>query len=230
MTAGTVSHMRPDPAYGVFDTLLVRDGLAVDLDAHVGRLAGSVLELYGDAVDAGALAARILTDAAGLPLARVRTSYSPSAPGWEIEALRIEPPGLDPRTLGLRNLPGGLGRHKWVDRAPVAVPPDGPPDVLLADDGGVLECGSANLVAVLDDVVVTPPLDGRILPGTVRARVLDQLRASGVPVAERPVSLVELAAASEVFTTSSIRGIQPVVGCAEVGAWPVGPLTMRLRA
>ena len=64
MTGGVVSATvdDPDPAYGVFDTLLVRDGRAVDLDAHLGRLRRSVLELYAVRVDADELAARVLAD------------------------------------------------------------------------------------------------------------------------------------------------------------------------
>ena len=73
-----------------------------------------------------------------------------------------------------RSLPGGLGAHKWRDRRLLdelaerleAVP-------LLVDlDGDVLEAGYANLFIVEGTHLVTPPLDGRQLPGTVRARVL----------------------------------------------------------
>ena len=38
---------RPDPAHGVFETLLARDGEPVDADAHLSRLARSVESLYG---------------------------------------------------------------------------------------------------------------------------------------------------------------------------------------
>ncbi|MGC4109793.1 MAG: aminotransferase class IV [Nocardioides sp.] len=221
--------MGPDPAAGLFDTLLVRAGHPVDLDAHLRRLAASVQELYGVPVDVDALGARLLADARGLTTARVRTTYSPEPGSWEIEAVRIEEPGLDPRTLAVREVPGGLGRHKWVDRSPVAEPGEAD-DVLVVDDGTVLECGSANVFAVVAGVVVTPSLDGRILPGTVRARVLALLASERASAVERPLRVAELAEADEVFTTSSIRGIQPVVGCPDVATWPIGPITERLRA
>jgi len=83
--------------------------------------------------------------------------------------------------------------------------------------------------AVLAGTVVTPPLDGRILPGTVRAQVLRVLAEEPTPVAERPLPLAELGTATEVFASSSVRGVQPVVACAGVGTWPVGPLAPRLR-
>jgi para-aminobenzoate synthetase/4-amino-4-deoxychorismate lyase len=157
--------------------------------------------------------------------ARVRTSYDPGAGEWMIETIVIERPGPAPRTLALRRLAGGLGEHKWTDRR-LVVDVEAADDVLLVDDADLLlECGRANVFVVLDDLVVTPPLDGRILPGTVRGRVLELLREQRIPVAERPVTLMELGSAVEVFTTSSIGGVQPVVGCAGLATWGVGSLT-----
>jgi para-aminobenzoate synthetase / 4-amino-4-deoxychorismate lyase len=224
--------MRPDPAQGVYDTLLVRHGRPVDADAHLQRLSASVRVVYGVPVDTAALRARVVAAAAPMTTARLRTSYDPGDGSWQVRATAVEEPGLDPRTLVLRRTPGGLGAHKWCDRALVTGPEHGADDVLLVDEAGlVLECGSANVFAVLPDgTVVTPPLDGRILPGTVRARVLAELRRASVPVSERPVDLEELTGATEVFTTSSIRGVQPVAACVDVARWPCGPVTERLRA
>jgi para-aminobenzoate synthetase/4-amino-4-deoxychorismate lyase len=231
MTGGVVSATvdDPDPAYGVFDTLLVRDGLAVDLDAHLGRLRRSVLELYAVRVDAGELAARVVAEAGGLDRARLRTSYEPDSRRWDVEATRIEEPALDPRTLAPRRLAGGLGPHKWIDRRLVADPGQADDVLVVDEDGSVLECGSANVFAVLEAEVVTPPLDGRILPGTVRARALSRLRERPVAVTEQAIGLDALASAGEVFTTSSIRGVQPVTACVGVGSWQVGPTTTWLR-
>jgi para-aminobenzoate synthetase / 4-amino-4-deoxychorismate lyase len=219
----------PDATYGVFDTLLVRSGIAVDLLAHAERITRSVAQLYDVPVDLGGLAARITAAAAPFELARLRTSYEPSRSAWEIDTTAIEDPGLEPRTLTLLRCPGGLGRHKWTDRRLVDDPRDGDDVLLLDGDDRVLECGSATLFLARDGRVVTPPLDGRILPGTVRARVLEALAEAGRPAAERPVDLTELAAADEVFATSSIRGVQPVVACPGIGTWPVGPTTSGLR-
>lgn len=219
----------PDPALGVFDTLLVWRGRAVDLEAHVDRLARSVRELYDVPVDAAVLSGRIRDDGEPLGTARVRTSYDPASGEWEIDARRIEEPGLDPRTLSLRRIAGGLGRHKWVDRRFLGDPGDADDVLLVDEDDGLLECGAANVFLVVDGVVLTPPLDGRVLPGTVRARVLTLLRTDDVECDERPVTLTGLTVASEVFTSSSIRGVQPVISCCGIATWPVGPTTTRLR-
>ena len=169
-------------------------------------------------------------EAEGLGTARVRTSYEPASGEWRIDTIPIEEPGPKPRTLTPRRIAGGLGRHKWVDRRLVADHGDGD-DVLLVDESDrLLECGAANVFLVVDGVVVTPPLDGRILPGSVRARVLALLRTHEVESAEQPVTLTDLAAATEVLSTSSIRGVQPVIACSGLASWPVGPTTRWLRA
>jgi para-aminobenzoate synthetase/4-amino-4-deoxychorismate lyase len=141
---------------------------------------------------------------------------------------------VEGRTLAVAVVPGGLGGHKWVDRRLLdrhaARAPD-TDDVLLVDEQGrILECGTANVFVVLDGGVVTPPVDGRILPGVVRHRVLALLRRHGIPVSERPVRLSELDRAREVFTTGSVRGVQPVVAVRSTGSWPVGRTTLWVRA
>jgi para-aminobenzoate synthetase/4-amino-4-deoxychorismate lyase len=227
--AATAEGPRPDPALGVFDTLLVRDGEPVALSTHIGRLADSVLRLYDVRVDRDALADRVRTHAPVLGTARVRTSYDPAAGEWEIEAHAIEEPRQEPRTLALRRLAGGLGAHKWRDRRLVA-DTGSADDLLLVDEADLLlEAGRANVFVVLDDLVVTPPLDGRILPGTTRTRVLALLHEHRIPVAEQPVPLTDLSSAVEVFVAGSIRGVQPVVGCEGVGTWGVGSLTTWVR-
>ncbi len=215
-----------DRARGVFDTLLVRDGVPVDLDAHVGRLVRDVEALSGLPVDGPALAERIRADTAGLRTARVRTVYDGA---WQVTVEAITEPGVQPRTLAPRRVEVGLGAHKWADRRLVA-DPDGADDVLLVDaDDQLLECGTANVFVVLDDRVVTPPLDGRILAGTVRARVLDLLRGHDVPVAEEVVTLGQLQGAVAAFTTSSVRGVQPVVDVRGVGHWSTWAMAAWVR-
>jgi para-aminobenzoate synthetase / 4-amino-4-deoxychorismate lyase len=223
----------PEVGDGVFETLLVREGLAVDLPAHLDRLAHSVAGLYDARVDRAPLEHAVRRAAARRAgPARLRVSWSPADRRAHVETREIDEPRLDPRTLSVLRLPGGLGGHKWIDRRLIdrTRTASGADDVLVVDERAlVLECGTANVFVVLDGEVVTPPLDGRILPGVVRGHVLDLLRRRGIPVTERPVPLPELAHAREVFTTSSIRGVQPVVGAEGVGVWPVGRTTGWIR-
>ncbi len=219
----------PDVGQGLLETLLVREGVAVDLSAHLDRLGHSALELYGAHVDRAPLEHAVRRAAAGRAGAgRLRVTWSPLDHRAHVEGHEIDQPRLEPRTLAVVELSGGLGDHKWTDRRLVDRfrAEAGTDDVLMVDDGGrLMECGTANVFVVLEGEVVTPPLDGRILPGVVRGQVLDLLRRRGIPVSERPVALAELAQARELFTTSSIRGVQPVVAVVGIGAWPVGRTT-----
>ena len=214
-----------DPKQGVFETLLVHDGEIIERAGHLARFASSMRELYGVEVSADLSVG--LDQAAG-PLQgrhRLRTVGLPSGD------LRIEtrPLEIDPVswTLIPKTVPGGLGAHKWCDR-PTAGAADH--DVLICDEvGEMLETGRANLFVVRDDGVYTPPLDGRILPGIARDRVVRILTDAGVPVFQRRISRVDLADAAEVFVTNSLRGVMPIVACEGVGVWHIGRTTMWLR-
>ena len=86
----------------------------------------------------------------------------------ELAARRV-PVQLIPRTV-----PGGVGGHKWIDRRLLeSIAHEGEP--LLCDlDAFVLETARANVFCVEPDGrLLTPPADGRILPGVTRDRVLE---------------------------------------------------------
>jgi para-aminobenzoate synthetase/4-amino-4-deoxychorismate lyase len=78
--------------------------------------------------------------------------------------------------------------------------------------------------------VITPPTDGRILPGVARARAIEVARAVGIEVIERGLSVDELGAADEVFMTGGVRGVEPVGRCAGLGEWDSGDFTSRVGA
>ena len=74
----------------------------------------------------------------------------------------------------------------------------------------MLEAARANVFAVHDGALFTPPLDGRILPGVTRARVIELAESAAIPVHERPLHRNDLLRADEVLLTGSVRGIQRV--------------------
>jgi len=220
-----------DLAQGVFTTLLVLDGEPVDLEAHVARLDASVRAVYASTVRAG-LEEAIRRKASGLiGRHRLRVDAVPDASAPEVQ-VRLSTAELKrPATawrLVPQIVPGGLGQHKWADRS--AIGPTGPDfDPLLIDtDGSILESGRANVFVVLDDGVHTPPLDGRILPGTARARIIEQLTAASIPVLQRRLASDDLARASEVFVSNTLRGVVPVTSIDGMGAWPAGPVSAAL--
>jgi para-aminobenzoate synthetase/4-amino-4-deoxychorismate lyase len=201
---------RPDPGLGVFSTMLVRGGRVVDLDAHLGRLRHSVRTLYGRDLPRE-LESRVL-EAAG-PLQRLRVLALPDAGGLrvtiEADELRSEPDS-EPVALVPAVLPGGLGEHKWIDRRLLAELERrlGGVPLLVDHDGQVLEAAFANVWIAEGETLVTPSLDGRQLPGTVRAALLAAAR-DGFEVREEAVTLERLARADEILLSSSIRGVYP---------------------
>ncbi|MCD4842508.1 MAG: branched-chain amino acid aminotransferase [Methanosarcinales archaeon] len=78
------------------------------------------------------------------------------------------------------------------------------------------EVGTMNIFFVIDDEVITPPLEGSILPGVTRDTVLDLTKSWGMKVNERRISIDELIQSSkegrlqEVFGTGTAAVISPV--------------------
>ena len=98
--------------------------------------------------------------------------------------------------------------------------------LLLDHQGRVAEATGANIFAVRDGELVTPPTD-HILPGTARKRTIAVAEADDVPVHERHIQLHDLAHADEIFFTNTSHLLAPIV---EVDGVPVadgrpGPLT-----
>lgn len=157
--------------------------------------------------------------------------------GLEVDSRAIERELVfDPRPVALHSdvCAGGLGAHKWADRSwlgatQIRLPADALP--LLTDlDGTVLEASRANVFTVRDGALFTPPLDGRILPGITRARVLEIAATDGLETHEAELSHEDLLAANEVFLTGSIRGVEPVRALDGVPVAQGGEITARLAA
>jgi len=78
------------------------------------------------------------------------------------------------------------------------------------------EVGTMNIFFVIDDEVITPPLEGSILPGVTRDTALDLTKSWGMKVNERRISIDELIQSSkegrlqEVFGTGTAAVISPV--------------------
>lgn len=80
----------------------------------------------------------------------------------------------------------------------------------------VEEVGSMNIFFVLDGVVVTPALNGSILPGITRDSCIKLLKSMNIPVEERRVGIDEVIAGAksgaltEIFGTGTAAVISPV--------------------
>ncbi len=157
---------RPDPAAGLFETILFSDGAAPLLDAQLERLAASARELYG---------LEISKPAGGIPpsgTGRLRVTFVPgTAPTIEHGPRSSDPSYSE---IAAFVLPGGLGPHKWLDRrlldAITVVAGTTALPLLVDDDGSVLESARMNVLIEERGRLISPPSDGRFRAGFGRRR------------------------------------------------------------
>lgn len=212
---------RPDPALGLLETILVQEGRPRRVDEHLTRLVASLRALYGVSPRPG-LTEQLDAIAALGEAGALRVRARPDG------RIQVEAGPLRQRAAPVRltavTLPGGLGAHKWADRRLLDALTRGGATPLLVDaDGSVLEAAWANVWIVEGDRLLTPPADGRILPGVTRDSLLrgrDDGRAAGLArmrfddlrlfrAAEEGITLERLMGADAVLLSASIAGIVP---------------------
>lgn len=117
----------------------------------------------------------------------------------------------------------------------------GADDAILLDLAGrVTEGSTSNVFFVQHGVLVTPPLELGILEGVTRAVIIGIARDEGFLVHEEPHGPEALAAADEVFMTSTLREAMPVTSLVflesrgdqvrQIAGGKPGPVAKRLRA
>jgi 4-amino-4-deoxychorismate lyase len=203
----------------VFETLRVYDGRPFELHPHFDRLRASartvrlpeppLAELQSLAHDALA--------AANEPNCVLRFLWTPETGLALVSALPPELEALRARGLRLQVCEwatGALAGAKSTSYAEnmgaqAAAETAGYDDALfVAPDGLVLEAPTANVWFREGDVLRTPSLDLPILAGVTRAVLL---RLAPLAVEEGAYELERLLAADEVFLSSSVREVMPVV-------------------
>jgi para-aminobenzoate synthetase/4-amino-4-deoxychorismate lyase len=227
------------PASGVFETVLAVDGHPVRLADHVSRMRTSYAECFRRPLTAD-VAGAVTAAVAGRPgRLRVRVDAGPGDPHRVRVVVRpcdpVAPlddqPGLTLRAHRLG--PAGAERHKFADRRWLDALESAPgEEVLLVDDRDRLLEGTRSCVfAVRAGVLTTPPLDGRILPGTARRAVLDALDAIGCGYDLVAPTVADLARADAMFLVNAVRGLRWVrhaPGAQWAGPDPVTRLVARL--
>lgn len=218
---------------GVFEVFRTWGGVPVDLDAHLDRLFASATWLALRSIDRGRLAdsvARTIAAAHGddhrVRVVLTRGAGPASArlgelgPGRSIVIVEPLPALREAVSLAIVDWPlprrPGPG-HKtlaYLDHLvarELAAAAGADEAVRLDADGHVAECATANLFVVCaPGEVVTPPLAGS-LPGVTRAHVLALCADAGLAVREARLTPAQLACADELFVTSAVRGVVPVV-------------------
>jgi branched-chain amino acid aminotransferase len=102
------------------------------------------------------------------------------------------------------------------------------------------EVGAMNIFLVLNNRLITPALNGSILPGITRYSIIDLAKHSGIQVEERPVSIDEIFEAAsngsltEIFGSGTAASVSPVGSLhykgkdCVIGNRKVGPVTQKL--
>jgi len=229
---------------GVFETVAVSDGLPRHLDEHLRRLGSAALRLgvtLPAAVELSRAARLVAEDGAkGNAWLKIVVSRSGlwavfSGPigadddGGTISAIvlpwrrhRLEP------TAGIKAT-GCAASMLGLDEARRRGADEG---LWLNERGPVMGACTGNVFVLRGRAVVTPSTRDGARDGVTRARAIDALRTFGLSVRQSKVRIATLRSADEVFVTSSLRGVRPVIridGRDVRGGGP-GPIATRLTA
>lgn len=238
---------------GLFETIAVKAGQPVLLDRHLQRLeegcrrlalitdhalirnevlayaaalGDAVLKLIltrgdsqrGYGINPGAPVRRILQ---GNPPATYPNAHATDGIRLFACATRLAEQPLLAGLKHLNRLEQVIARAEWQD----AEHAEG---LMLDMSGRVIEGVFSNLFVVRNGVLLTADLNRCGVAGVMRAEILAQAHALGIPLAVADISLEQLQQADEVFVCNSVYGIWPVRSCAAM-SWSVGPLTRKLQ-
>ena len=216
-----------------FETLRVYAGRPFRLQEHLARLAGSAERLGlppPDGAELRRLVDLALAESGEDRDASLRLYWTPGPPGGAATAIVLVSPiptwlegarARGQRLVSLvfprRSTPWLLPGTKSVSYAThVAAEAEarrrGADDAVLVDlDGTVLEGTVTNVWWREGETLVTPGLELGILAGETRAALLGLAGEAGYAVETGAFPLERLLAADEVFTSSSVREVMPVV-------------------
>jgi branched-chain amino acid aminotransferase len=76
---------------------------------------------------------------------------------------------------------------------------------ILNTKGHIIETSIANVFWLKDDKIYTPPLSEGCIAGVMRAYILDKAAEKGIPIKEKALTAEDLLQADEVFLTNAIR-------------------------
>lgn len=220
--------------YGLYETMLLKDGQIEWAELHWQRLWKGLLQLgfkIPEQYSADFFEAQIFELAARngtLDLGRIRIQFyaeelqKPFAPFYFIEATSIDKSLSQWNEKGL--ILGVLKDFKkpmtvesnckinhslHIPLARKAMAENNWDDALLLNTKGrIIESSMANLFWIKNGKIFTPPLDEGCLAGTMRAIVINYIKANQLAFEEKPLLPEDLAAVDEVFLTNSIRKIR----------------------
>lgn len=207
---------------GLFETLAVRDGGCLDLDAHLDRLFSSADELIERPIERDVVRRTLQLAAAQKPhepgwVKLIVTgagewfvfggAVDPDEEGRPIRAVilpwRRGPAGplsgLKTLNYGANALGARYAREHSADEG-----------LWFNHRGRLVEGCWSNVFVWRRGRLYTPSTREGLLPGIVRAGVMEAARELEIPVHDGPLKLKRLLHADTLFVTSSLRGLCPV--------------------
>jgi len=100
--------------------------------------------------------------------------------------------------------------------------------VFLNYEGNVIEGVTSNVFMVKGGRLFTPPISSGLLPGITRKKVIEVAQDAGFDLCESDISAGELFSAHEIFITSSVREVVPVVAL-DAKTFQVGEVTRTIQ-
>ena len=137
--------------------------------------------------------------------------------------MRNHPAAIDPRIKSNNLLNNALAMQEALRR--------GAAEALMRNHRGEFsECSQSNFFLVREGEAVTPPIESGLLEGATRNFLFEVAREVGVRIRHAVLRDADLAAADEMFITSTTREVLPVtsVDGRPVGTGAPGPVTRLL--
>lgn len=106
----------------------------------------------------------------------------------------------------------------------------GAAEAILIREGYAMEGAASNIFIVSNHTIITPPKSQFILPGITRDLILEAMQAHQLPYQETDITESQLRAADEIWVTSSVREILPIIQLdnSPVGTGQPGPLWSKI--
>lgn len=82
--------------------------------------------------------------------------------------------------------------------------------IVLNAAGRVCETVSSNIFVVINDKIITPSLSEGCLDGVMRKQIIKAIKQKQLDFEERELTIDEVRAATEIFTTNSMSGVQGI--------------------
>jgi len=225
---------------GVFESILVTDGVAFKLKEHIDRLYDSAKAICLDIPMSKEEMIKTVVDvvrANGFKDAYIRLIVTRGVGDLGLDPRKCQKPTIviivdkiklyeeETSSKGLTAIISSVRRDR-VDAtthevksmnylnnilAKLEANAVGADEAIMLDDRGFVSEGTAdNIFIVKNGMIYTPPRTCGILPGITRARVMKLAEELGYKVIEKEITPAELLTADEVFLTGTAAGIVPV--------------------